>query len=767
LNQGGGVFGPERRFRADGGLFDLADFDGEPAVRSAAKTAGLVIGRFTSDSRLDVLAINGASNTFSLLAGLAGGNLANPSVNQAGSAPTQVVAGDFNRDGKLDAAILNAGDRTIDIFLGDGQGNFVHRFTAAAGNEATGLAARDVTGDGVLDLLVGNVYGDLLIIQGNGDGTFKTFTRVEKNVPFVTTDLDGDGIADVIVANQAFDQALSQQRDGNSKIIDNPTGNFTQTGANGLMGPGNLMLVDMNKDGLDDIVIANSGSNDVRVHLATGANGQGIANAWELVARTFFAGTNPTGFTTADLNGDGLLDLLVANKGSNDVSILFGQVSGGNWTLTPGPRLSVGAGPIGVEVRNVVGDATPDLVVSNSLDGTISILTGLGSGFFSDANPTVIDVGSSIVQALTGDFLLNQSGTIFRFNPGTLTVTPVFASNNGVTSFTQSGGLLYAGRANGDLTELALGGDGLFTATLNFRDAALTDPSALNVVGGEIYVSSSGQTRVFVFSIAEGVPVPDFNSDPSLRDQLASVSALSQAGLALIATLLTGAEGEGIAEGGEIGIVFGLGVGDSDATLALLTALVGATEGGEDGEAIEYTVADEPEFTFNDFIIGLEEALEKLRLELHGPSGTEVPEPLREAVDLTFRGLGRAADGLDGLLAGLRAEAGAVAEAATTVIQTALQPLGAAAVEATGGELAEVLASTWDTVATAGRSAALPLLDSLRWAKLPVAEAAPVVGEAEADDLTCRQLALLAALTCGMWPTPREPKQPARRAIRR
>ena len=78
----------------------------------------------------------------------------------------------------------------------------------------------------------------------------------------------------------------------------------------------------------------------------------------------FFAGTNPTGIAVADLNGQP--DLVVANTGSNDVSILLGQGSGSSWTLIPGPRIKTDAGPVAVAVGDLLGGGQPDLAVANS-----------------------------------------------------------------------------------------------------------------------------------------------------------------------------------------------------------------------------------------------------------------------------------------------------------------------------------------------------------------------------------------------------------------
>ena len=104
----------------------------------------------------------------------------------------------------------------------------------------------------------------------------------------------------------------------------------------GLITPGAVTLADLNNNGVLDLIVANSGSNNVLVYPGEG-NGQfGPALNG---GHGFFTGTNPVGITVADVNGDGRPDLIVANKGSNDVSILINEKVGDGFTFVPGPRL--------------------------------------------------------------------------------------------------------------------------------------------------------------------------------------------------------------------------------------------------------------------------------------------------------------------------------------------------------------------------------------------------------------------------------------------
>ena len=212
--------------------------------------------------------------------------------------------------------------------------------TYDAGTDPTGLTVADLTGNGQLDLLVGNAYGDVLILLGNGDGTFRPFEPVKAAIALAVADLTGNGVLDFVFADQSLNQVTvvygsTSQSSTNSQVIGNQ--------ATGVLAPGAVKLADMNGDGIPDLIVANSGGNNVLVYPGLG-NGQfgppvgGTAG--------FAVGTDPTGLTVANLNGQP--DLLVADTGSNDVSVLLGQGSGSSWTMVPGPRVQTDAGPVAI-----------------------------------------------------------------------------------------------------------------------------------------------------------------------------------------------------------------------------------------------------------------------------------------------------------------------------------------------------------------------------------------------------------------------------------
>src|SRR5262249_54479946 len=159
----------------------------------------------------------------------------------------------------------------------------------------------------------------------------------------------------------------NQSNDRIAVLYGSSGASFQQGRQDGVLDPGEVKVADLNGDGSLDLAVANGGGNNVLVYLGLGDGQFGPV-------RQFFVGTDTRGVTGADVNGDGLLDLVVANSGSNDVSLLFGRGRDDAWTLTPGPRLRVGAGPVTTVVRDVTGDEIPDLLVANAQADTITLL---------------------------------------------------------------------------------------------------------------------------------------------------------------------------------------------------------------------------------------------------------------------------------------------------------------------------------------------------------------------------------------------------------
>ena len=350
--------------------------------------ASVTIGDFNGDGKLDLAAANNVGNTVSVLLGNGDGTFAAKVDYGTGTNPQSVTTGDFNGDGKLDLAVVNSynstGGKTVSVLLGNGNGTFAAKVDYSVGNSPVSVTTGDFNGDGKLDLAVANSYdatggNTVSVLLGNGNGTFAAkVDYATGHFPYSVTvgDFNGDGKMDLAVANRTSNTV--------SILIGNGNGTFATkvdygTGTN----PASVTTGDFNGDGVLDLAAVNSyngtGGNTVSVLLGNG-NGTFAAKV------DYGVGTAPISATTGDFNGDGKLDLAVANYSGYNVSVLLGN---GNGTFAAKEDDGVGNGPYSVTTADFNGDGRLDLATANYGSSSVSVL--LGSSIYA----TVTAVSSS------------------------------------------------------------------------------------------------------------------------------------------------------------------------------------------------------------------------------------------------------------------------------------------------------------------------------------------------------------------------------------
>jgi hypothetical protein len=95
-------------------------------------------------------------------------------------------------------------------------------------------------------------------------------------------------------------------------------------------------------------------------------------------ASTYATGLTPVSVAAAEISGDGLLDLIVANAGDHSVSLLV-NITVGNSGSSPialgaAQSIPVGANPAGVTITDANADGKADIVVANRGDNSVSVL---------------------------------------------------------------------------------------------------------------------------------------------------------------------------------------------------------------------------------------------------------------------------------------------------------------------------------------------------------------------------------------------------------
>ncbi len=324
-----------------------------------------------------------------------------------GVTPSAVVVADFNADGKADLAVANAKDGTVTILLGNGDGTFTPAsgspITVGAGPDA--LAVGDFNVNDIPDLVVANgKAGTVTVLIGKGDGTLKATAAspitVGTNPDAVAVgDFNGNGEPGIVVANGGSNNIMYLQGNGDGTFkgpVSTAVGSAPSALAIGDF-IGNYSASTPTLSGNLSVAVANAGSNNVTV-LIGGGNGTFAPASGSPIA----VGTAPSALAVADLNGDGMFDLAVANSGSNNVTVLLGNGSGG-FTPASGSPVSVGTSPSSVAIADFNADNKLDLAVANSGDSTLSVLLGAGTGSFT-AIPTLPATGVGPVSLAVADF---------------------------------------------------------------------------------------------------------------------------------------------------------------------------------------------------------------------------------------------------------------------------------------------------------------------------------------------------------------------------
>ena len=143
--------------------------------------------------------------------------------------------------------------------------------------------------------------------------------------------------------------------------------------------PGGVAAADLTNDGADDLIVANAGSDDLSILLNDGSGAFGSASSVSLSP----LGAEPGAVGTGNFNSDGNADVAVAISTPPSVAILIGNGTGG---LSLAGSFGVGSLPSGVGVGDFNGDQRLDLAVPSADDDEIAIALGKGGGTF--AAPT-------------------------------------------------------------------------------------------------------------------------------------------------------------------------------------------------------------------------------------------------------------------------------------------------------------------------------------------------------------------------------------------
>lgn len=320
--------------------------------------------------------------------------------------PNRIASGDLDQDGAVDLLLSNSTTPEIWVLYGVGNGDFVApQLLLTAGASVQDLAVDDLTGDGWPDLVITDGPGQRVVSYAN-DGAGSLFfaglypTSVSPQ-RLVVGDVNGDGTPDLVAAGS-----------GNAALLlGNGLGGFLPLQDLGMpSGPHRLGLVDLDADGMLDLVTVNFGGGNTTAFLGDGV-GLGEGTNHDTAA-------SPESLALGDIDETGPPDMLVVHASGDDVGVLLGDGAGG---FGSEDVRMVDDDPRSVALADLDSDGHLDLLVAHTTPGWLALHQGVGDGTFV-AGP-MLEVGAAgelLVTEVNGDGVPDV--VVLRTNEGAVQV---------------------------------------------------------------------------------------------------------------------------------------------------------------------------------------------------------------------------------------------------------------------------------------------------------------------------------------------------------
>lgn len=348
---------------------------------------------------------------------------------------------DLNRDGTVDIVFgdslanqivigtVNAAQFAVGDCLGA-----VTRTVVALSQSPADLDAADLNGDRSPDLVVATPGGIVVLLNdgsGNlGQGGSPLFAGADPRVVRIA-DIDGNAQPDIVVGSG---------NDNRVTVLYPGAAGFAAGSTIDTQGPVTaLAVVDANGDAALDVVTVSRATGEVAVYLQNGRNSEG--NPAFTLADARVAVLAPSAFAMKDIDGDGVVDVVVAGGGqSGSVVSLFGAVQADGSYRIGTPVVAELAASLPQPSALVLGawnrDALPDVAVSSRRLSAIAFLANEGSGRFhelpnpcslQEANTQRCAVATGNEMLLAGD--VDRDGKLDLIAGGSSGMLTVFLSS--------------------------------------------------------------------------------------------------------------------------------------------------------------------------------------------------------------------------------------------------------------------------------------------------------------------------------------------------
>lgn len=256
-------------------------------------------------------------------------------------------------------------------------GSFASGSNIATTGYPAGITLGDLDDDGKAELITANlIAGTVSVYKNNSAGTFSFINSQDFAVgsfpgQVVLADIDGDGRQDIIAANSSSK---------NVSVLRNTTAGAAISFAakidyNTISEAYGVGVADVDGDGRPEVVVATY-QNGACVFRNVSSPG-----SVNMAPGIFFvAGGATAAVDLGDVNSDGKVDVIVTNESSNTVSVLRNTSTAGAVAFAPSVSFSMGANPYSIAVGDIDSDGKPDIVATNVNGSSVSVLRNNGTG---------------------------------------------------------------------------------------------------------------------------------------------------------------------------------------------------------------------------------------------------------------------------------------------------------------------------------------------------------------------------------------------------
>ena len=227
----------------------------------------------------------------------------------------------------------------------------------------------------------------------------------------MASDFDGDGKPDIAVVNRTSRTLLVYRNTSSLGLINAASLAAPISRATAPVDPIGAATADLDGDGKLDIVLANAGSvSSVSVYRNTSTTG----NVSFDDRVDYGTGVHPINIAINDLDNDGKPEIVVCNRFSNSVSVLKNISSAGGFianSFAPKVDFTVGFEPFGISIADLDADGRPDITAVNNSSGSVSVLRNTTVGGVINSSsfaprvdfPVLVGAGSAFVADIDGD----------------------------------------------------------------------------------------------------------------------------------------------------------------------------------------------------------------------------------------------------------------------------------------------------------------------------------------------------------------------------